>query len=151
MCNKSIQKWEFICRLDVNICSVVSAENIFFEVGVRQVFKGGNYSKEESIQGQKLHEEIQYVQAWLFHFVNKVMTESYLDGLGTCISTWISVRLEVLLEDQRHCYRNYTQCKSVLMLLESNIMLQMDLQWIFHVVLQKNVIVLHYFKYESLE
>jgi hypothetical protein len=45
--------------LDVNICSVVSAENIFFEVGVRQVFKGGNYSKEESIQGQKLHEKIQ--------------------------------------------------------------------------------------------
>ena len=52
------------------------------------------------------------------------MAKSYLDGLGT----WISVRLEVPLEDQRHCYQIYTKCKSVLMLLESNIMLQMDLQ-----------------------
>ena len=114
----------------------------FLELGMRQIFKGGNYSKEERILGRKLHEEIRNMQAWSFHFFNKIMAKSYLDGLGT----WINVSLEVPLEDQRHCYRFYTQCKSVLMLLESNIMLQMDLQWIFHVesFQIQNVIVLQY-------
>ena len=80
------------------------------------------------------------MQARLFHFFNKVMTKSYLDGLGT----WVSVRLEELLEDQRNCYHIYTQCKSVLMLLDCNIVLQMGSQWNILVVIQKNVIVMQY-------
>jgi hypothetical protein len=62
----------------------------FLELGMRQIFKGGNYSKEERILGRKLHKEIQYIQALSFHFFNKIMAKSYLDGLGT----WISVKLE---------------------------------------------------------
>ena len=112
----------------------------FLEVGMRQAFKGGNYSKEERILGRKLHEEIRYMQAWSFHFFNKTMAKSYLDGLGT----WISVKLGELLEGQWNCYHIYTPCKSVLMLLDHNIVLQMDLQWNILVVLQKNVIVLQY-------
>ena len=88
-----------------------------------------------------VHEKIQYRQAWSFHFFNKVMTKlSAFFGHGT----WISVKMEVLLEDQRNCYHIYTQCNSVLMLLESNIVVQMDLQWICLVNIQRNVTVGQY-------
>ena len=61
-------------------------------------------------------------------------------GLGT----WISAKMEVLMEDLRNCYHIYTHRNSVLMLLESNIVVQMDLQWIFLVIGQRNVIVGQY-------